>query len=291
MNLCFFSDARAEHTRRWTKYFAQKGHQVDLITFNSDALPDYEPVRVHVLRKPRTGSDLLSCAWNLPSVLSDVRKVIRETHPHVIHAHSAGAYAWLAMASGFHPYVVTPWGTDILVDIHQSGWYRFLTLKALRRADLITCDAYHIRDEMVKAGLPEEKVRPIMFGVNLERFAGMAGSAESRNQHAEENFAVVISTRTLTPIHDVETFVRAVPLVKQRCAKTRFHIGADGSERPRLEELVDDLGSGIRSRSSAMAPKRRLHTGSAPPTCMSPRLWPMRVSQPAQPKPWLADSL
>jgi len=34
MILCFIADGRSIHTQRWAEYFAQKGHDVHLITYD-----------------------------------------------------------------------------------------------------------------------------------------------------------------------------------------------------------------------------------------------------------------
>ena len=245
MNICYLADAQAEHTRRWTKYFALKGHDVDLITLNPNILPDYAPVRLHLVSKPRGSSDLLSRIHNLPSVLARVRGTIRHVRPDVLHAHSAGGYAWLALLAGFHPYLITPWGTDIMIDSKRSRWNRFLTTMALRRADLITCDAYHVEDEMVRLGLSADKIRIVFFGTDMTRFDRPAdGASAPPEQAVQQNSHTVISTRTLTPVHDIETFVRSVPLVQQTLPGTRFVLVGDGSERRELEGLVAELGVG-----------------------------------------------
>lgn len=101
MKICFLSDAISEHTRRWSKFFAEKGHDVDLITWNPNHLPDYEPVKLHVLKKPFTRNSILSRITNLPVALLRVKKIIYDIKPDIIHAHSVAAYAWMAMWSGF----------------------------------------------------------------------------------------------------------------------------------------------------------------------------------------------
>jgi len=243
MKICFLADARAEHTRRWAKYFALKGHRVDLITLNPNILPDYEPVHLHVVQKPTGSSDVFSRIRNLPTVLTKIKRIIQEICPDVIHAHSAGGYSWLTMLAGFHPYVVTPWGTDILIDSKRSRWNCLITAMALRRADLITCDAYHIRDEMIHYGVPADKIRIVIFGVDITRFAPRTDDdAELREQYRLGESHIVISTRTLTPIHDVGTFVRAIPLIKQVFPNVSFIIVGDGSERKSLESFGESLG-------------------------------------------------
>ncbi len=243
MKICFFADAAAEHTRRWTKYFALKGHRVYLITWNSNILNDYEPVRVHVVQKTLASSNILLRILNLPHLLSEIRKIIRETQPDIIHAHSAGAYTWMAMLSGFHPFVVTPWGSDILVDAKRSRWNRLLTSFALCRADLITCDAWHMKDEMVCLGVNSDRIQIVMFGVDLNRFVTYPNAEIELKKHFGLNDSlIVLSTRTLTHIHDVETFVRSIPLIQAAVPTAQFIVATDGSERKKLEDMTDALG-------------------------------------------------
>jgi glycosyltransferase involved in cell wall biosynthesis len=243
MKICYLADARAEHTRRWTRYFALKGHCVDLITWNQNILDGYEPVHLHVVNKSKVLCGILSRISNLPSILIEVKKIIRQTRPDLIHAHSSEAYAWLAMLTGFHPYVVTPWGTDILIDIKKSRWNRLVSTMALRHADLITCDAYHLKDELIRLGVGESKIRLVMFGTDIARFSPKKGEhTELRNQYELGHSQIVISTRTLTPVHDVETLVRSIPIIKQAVPRVTFVIIGDGSERRSLEALVNSIG-------------------------------------------------
>ena len=243
LRICFFADAAAEHTRRWAKYFALKGHQVDLITWRAEILDDYEPVRVHSFRKPMDipGNNLARLR-NLPTMLSGIRKLMRELRPHVIHAHSVGAYSWLPMLSAYRPFVATPWGSDILLHVNEHWVERIFTRAALRRADLVTCDAYFVKDEVVKFGVDPAKVEVIAFGVDLERFhPGEAGS-ELRTPLGWDDATVVLSNRTLNPIHDVESFIRAIPRVSASRPEARFVILGGGEEASRLERLTGDLG-------------------------------------------------
>jgi L-malate glycosyltransferase len=243
MNICFFSDALAEHTRRWAKYFALKGHHVDLITWNSSTLDNYQPVRVHVVNKTFASNNILSRILNLPHLIVKIRKIIREIKPDVIHAHSAGAYAWMALFAGFHPYIVTPWGTDILVDAKKSRWNRLLTSFALRRAELITCDAQHMKNEMVCLGVNPGRIQIVMFGVDLNRFVTYPDAViELKKRFGLNDSPIVLSTRTLTPIHDVTTFVRSIPLIKAAVPSAQFIVATDGSERKKLEDMTDALG-------------------------------------------------
>lgn len=244
MNICFLCDAIAEHTRRWTKYFALKGHKVDLITINPKTLDDYDPVRLHVLHKKHSGDNVFSRLNNIWPILKRVKEIIQEIQPDVMHSHTAGSYAWIAMLTRFHPYVVTPWGTDILVDAKKSRLNRLITIMSLKRSDLITTDAYHVKEEIVKYGVPSRKIEIVMFGIDLKRFEQDPDfdGRELRDVYGLGESPIVISTRTLNPIHDVKTFIEAVPIIKSSFSNVKFVCLSDGHDREKLEELCKELG-------------------------------------------------
>lgn len=243
MNILFLSDAIAEHTRRWTQYFALKGHMVDLITFNPKTLDNYDPVRLHVIHKTHLSKNILARLGNGWPILKKIKAVIEETHPDVIHAHTTSSYAWMTMFSGFHPYIVTPWGTDILVNTKKSRLNRLITTMTLKRSDLITTDAYHVKEEIVKFGLPRKKIEIVMFGLDFKRLDKNSDvdRYELRKTFGLGESPVIISTRTLNPIHDVETFIKAIPKIKGSFPEVKFVCLSDGHDRAELEELCRTL--------------------------------------------------
>ena len=247
MNLCFFSDARAEHTRRWTRYFALRGHSTHLITWNTTHLEGYDPVHLHVLKKPFESSWAGARLMNLVSIFRSARSLVNTIQPDLIHAHSMGSYSWLVWALRRHPYVASPWGTDILVDVVRSRINRELTLCAARGADLIHCDARHIQDRLVEMGISSEKIVIVPFGTDVNVFSPPSeGDRSAPLVPAWGNSPIVLSTRTLTPVHDVATFVQSIPLVLKRCPETRFVIVGGGGERTALEKMAMELGvSGV----------------------------------------------
>lgn len=242
MKLCFFSDARAEHTRRWTRYFALRGHSTHLITWNTTHLEGYSPVELHVLGKPFKGASIIPRLLNLVSLYHSAQRLIQHIQPDVIHAHSMGSYSWLAWALGRHPYVVSPWGTDILVDAVRSRANRGLTSLAARGADLILCDGRHIQDHLIEMRIAGDKIKIVPFGTDVTVFSPSPPSDRPFPLLPEWGRApIVLSTRTLTPVHDVATFVRSIPLVLKQCPEARFAMVGGGAERTVLEKMVIDL--------------------------------------------------
>jgi len=257
MRIFILSDTAAPHTRRWARWFARQGHEVHVVSFNPKGLPGYEPAIVHSIWEPRFGNTLLARVLKTPIILARLRGLFKRYPPDIVHAHSAGGYAWTTMASGFRPYVVTPWGTDLLVDAERSRVNRWLTGLALRRAALVTTDGFHFVEILRRCGVPEKGILVHTFGTDIHHFC--PGSNEGERQILGVGDApLVISTRTLNPVHDVETFVRALPAIHAAFPSARFVIAGDGTDRMRLEALATELGMDSVTRFTGMVEEDRM---------------------------------
>lgn len=246
MRITYLSDTSNWHIGRWAGFFAKRGHDVSIITWNPEINADLKHFldvsAVRVVEKRASGSGPAARVQNYVSLRREVRRLLKDLRPDVVHAHTSGSYAWMAMLSGFRPYIVTPWGDDILIDAVRSKFAHYMTGLALRRAALVTTDGYHVQTVIKDYGLPAERIPLIMFGVNMRRFNGARDRNTVRAELGLRDEPVIVSTRTLAPIHDVERFVRAMPLIKEQAPAVRFVVVGDGVQRERLEGLTAELG-------------------------------------------------
>ena len=242
MRLIILADSAAPHTRRWAKWFAHKGHDVHVISFNPDSLPNYEPAVVHTLWNYKSNNSILIRALKIFIILFRIRLILNKFPPDLVHAHSAGGYAWAGAIIGFKPFVITPWGTDLLIDIKNSKINYWVTSKSLATANLVTTDGLHFVKILESLGVNNNSIYVRPFGTNLSHFVPGGGGSERQELDIPTNVPVIISTRTLNPVHDVETFINSIPSVHKFYPKARFVLVGDGIERTRFEKLVDKLG-------------------------------------------------
>jgi L-malate glycosyltransferase len=234
MKLCFLASANSIHSYRWIKYFADKGNEIHWISLQKNEFDDLKNVKFYLLKQyPTKFLDIILNA--IP-----VKKLIKEIKPDILHAHYAGVNGILGALSGFHPFVLTAWGSDILV-AGKNFLMKPLIKLALKRADLITCDAEHMKEAMIKLGVNPEKIKIIYFGIDTKKFSPGPKDEELIRKLGIENCPVVISLRNLEPIYDVETLIRAIPLVLKEISSVKFIIAGKGSEEEKLKNLAKEL--------------------------------------------------
>jgi glycosyltransferase involved in cell wall biosynthesis len=233
LKICYLANGQSVHVQKWVKYFADRNHEVHLATFNEPE--QIEGVKV---RKLRYFSKLA-----YPFRILAVRKAVKEINPDILHAHYVSHYGVYGSLTGFKPFVVTAWGSDVFVDPKKSMARKYFVKYALKKADLITTDSLSAIKAIVGFGVDEEKVKLIVHGVDLRVFHPIENSGEfKKGLRIPQNYQVVISTRNLEPVYDVSTFIKAIPYVIDKCPNTYFLIVGGGTLRHQLEELACKLG-------------------------------------------------
>jgi glycosyltransferase involved in cell wall biosynthesis len=145
--------------------------------------------------------------------------------------------------TGFKPFVVTAWGSDIFIDPKKSMAKKYFVKYVLKKADLITTDSLSAIRTIGGFGVDEEKVKLVVHGVDLGLFHPIENNEEFKKEmRIRQNYQVVISTRNLEPAYDVGTLIKAIPYVIDECPNTYFLIVGDGILRRQLEELACKLG-------------------------------------------------
>jgi glycosyltransferase involved in cell wall biosynthesis len=242
MRLCFLAAADSIHSYRWIKYFADQGHEILWLSLSPLTAGPMIP-GMHFTEIQHFPTRWLS----LLSGLAQLRRILRSTEPDILHAHYAGTYGLIGALSGFHPYVTTAWGSDILI-AGKTGIKRLLVKYTLSRSDLITCDAEHMRTAISSLGIDLEKVRLIYFGVDTEYFAPGEKNLSLARKLGLADSPVIISLRNLEPVYNVETLIRALPQVLRDFPIVELVIIGTGSQEDDLKRLVESLGVGEKVR-------------------------------------------
>jgi len=174
--------------------------------------------------------------------LFPARRLIKRIKPDILNAHYITLHGYLGVFSGFHPLILTAYGSDVHTDPQRNPLYRILTKKALKKADLIVCDSQMVREGLIKLGAVPSKIRIIYNGVDTQLFNPQQRDERLRQELELADSPTVISTRTLSPLYNVKTLLEAIPLVVKEFPQAKFIIAGDGKQRNYLTNLTNSLG-------------------------------------------------
>ena len=273
LRIAVLGDFDGPHTRAWLRVFVERGHDVHAISYYppSAELPG---VTLHVLSKrpPLPTQDLLSAPHDplspggergrrpsltatlrsaIPTSLlryvhawryrrAGLRSLLDEIHPDVFHAHYAVEHGFYG-AVGYHPYVVSAWGSDLLVDSYR-GLNRRIARRALLAADLVTGNDASLVKRAIELGVPPERAAVVHLGI--ERLFLETGVHSVNLQTGDATPPTLISYRALEPLYNVDVVLRAFRRVHEQVPAAQLVIAANGSASGSLASLAGELKPG-----------------------------------------------
>lgn len=228
MKICFLAGANSIHSKKWIEYFAKKGHEIHWISLTPLTEGNIENVKFYFIK----GNLLFNIVY--------ISRLLKKINPDIIHAHYAGINGFIGALSGFHPFVLTAWGSDILIASKSKIKKPFIKF-ALKKADLITCDAQHMREVIIKLEVDLSKIKIINFGIDTKKFSFGLKNYDLIQKLKIQNCPVVISLRSLNPIYNISMLIKSIPIVLKTYPKTVFIIVGKGSEEEKLKNLAKKL--------------------------------------------------
>ena len=241
MKICYLADARSGHTKRWVEYFA-KENDVDLITFDYATKDgtfitekDYIKMGVQVHKISKKMPDLLFA----PII---VRQLIRKIEPDILHAHYATQYGFFGALSGFHPFILSVWGSDVLIDPENSMILKLMVKTALKNADLVHAGSKVFVELVSKSyAIEPEKTMWTYYGV-LDEFINSKFLSSDQPLRIDDPDGIhVVSIRGFEPVYSVETLIAAIPKVRERYPHIRFTVIGEGPEENKIKDLAITL--------------------------------------------------
>ncbi len=151
----------------------------------------------------------------LPGFLANVvrlRRAIAVARPGLVHAHFVEDCGWLGAYAGFHPWGITAWGSDLLVlpGRSRTGVGRWLTGRALRRADFLTAPSLPLLAAAERMGLPPDRGTHLLWGVDRDRFnPGVDPEVFRSRLEVPEGVPLVLSPRRMEPLYHIDDVLDA----------------------------------------------------------------------------------
>lgn len=223
MKICFLAGANSIHSHRWVNYFKNKGHEIFWLSLKESP---FQLENINFYKIPDNGKNPLSIFL----AARDTKQIIESIKPDILHVHSCGTYGLMGALSCFHPMILTPWGSDLLL---AGLAKRYIVKLILSRGDLFTCDGDNTTLTLINFGVPAQTIKRIYFGTDTEKFKPVP--------NATANEKIIISLRSLEPVYDIETLIKAAAIVLKKIPEARFIIAGDGTQKKKLIILAETL--------------------------------------------------
>lgn len=242
LRLFILADTSSPHTKRWVSSIAERGVRIFLFSFNNSDMEYYDRIRnvecyamniFSGLKEQRKNGAFEKIRYL--KTFSEMKRCIREFKPDILHAHYATSYGLLGVLSGFHPLVISMWGSDIYYFPHVSSLHRMLLKFNLSKAERLLSTSNCMAREA--SAYTDNKIDITPFGVDTDKFKPTV--------HCKKGDEFVIGTvKTLAYNYGIDVLMKAFSMVKQKNPEynLRLSIVGGGPERSTLEKLAVELG-------------------------------------------------
>ncbi len=242
MHILYFTRDYTPHDHRFLSALAGSGHEIYSLRLERRArqLEDRPlPCEVHQVRwKGGSGS----VSWRYyPGLWLDLKRVLREVRPDVVHAGPVPNVAFLAALTGFRPLVSMSWGSDLLRDVDRDRGQMRAARYALRRTSVLLGDCQAVRQKAAQLGFPAERVVLFPWGVDLARFTPGDGAEIRRRAGWEEAF-VLLSLRSWEPVYGVDVIARAFVRAAAQAPGLRLLLLGSGSQANLIRDILQRGG-------------------------------------------------
>ncbi len=259
LRIAVLGDFDSVHTRSWLRWFIERGDDVHAISFYAPATP-LDGVTLHVLR-PASGArtsrasatrgrgvtdraprGLVRLAQAMRYRRAGLPRVVRQIAPDVLHAHYLVEHGFYGATIGVHPYVVTCWGSDVLVEPRRDPLSRMIARWTIRRADVLTSNNRYMAERLVALGARRERVEVITLGADGFFMEGIDASVNVGRSSAAPT---VLSTRAHEPLYNVSEIIDAFARVHIVRPDARLVVAHSGSLTSGLAQQAKALGGAV----------------------------------------------
>jgi glycosyltransferase involved in cell wall biosynthesis len=239
MRILLLSDTYSEHTEKWALGLSSNGIEVGLFSFNKASYAWHQNIpNITILYEPisEITSDKISSKLLYLKYVSLLKKSIAKFMPDVVHAHYATSYGLIGALSGFHPFVISAWGTDVMKFPQKNFVFKSILKYNLNKADAICATSHTIKDYLKP--VTSKNIHVIPFGVNIEEFS----KKEVKSLFSDESF-VIGCIKALEDLYNIDVLIKAFAVLKSKfpSKSLKLLIIGVGSQEAELKKMVTDL--------------------------------------------------
>ena len=257
LRIAVLGDFEGSHTRAWLGAFVERGHDVHAISYYTPRA-ELPGVTLHALSSARKDGASNRSA-NRPSRINrlprsimrlvhavryrraGLRRFLRDIRPDVFHSHYAVEHGFYGALAGFHPYVISAWGSDLLLESHGLLGRR-IAAWALSKADIVTGNDISLVQRAVALGVAPEKAVVVHLGIEAAFLEAGGDSVNLRGDVASP--PTIISNRAHEPLYNIDAVLTGFAAARRDVPGARLLVAGTGSLDGGLQRLARDMDLG-----------------------------------------------
>jgi glycosyltransferase involved in cell wall biosynthesis len=244
MKLCYIANANSIHSRRWVLPFVERGHRVSLLSYTRVTDPWPAPVELVDLTQLTNLRKVRFLHWGWW-----VGRYLRRTRPDLLHALQLTGAGWLGAMVNYHPFVVSSWGSDLLLEPKKSRLRCLLVKQVLRQCDRLTVPTEILYDTALSLAGTRLQVHLIPWGIETSVFQPAPDDrVATRGQLGlDVSSRVIFCPRAISNLYNIDLVLEAVKACAAqigdvRLILLRYSVDRDYQMEIERRIVVENLG-------------------------------------------------
>ena len=237
MKICFIANWNSPHTKHWIDPILNGQHQIKLLSYTPVVRFDRR-IEIIDLTKFSNIAKIKYAQWGIW-----INCYLRNYKPHILHALQIPGAGWLGRSANYHPFVISAWGSDLLIEPKKSWFRKFLVKNVLHSCDGLTVPTNLLYTTAVNIGISEDRIHLIPWGIDTENFYPDPDDRfrTRRKLNIHDNERIIFCPRGIKDIYSIDILLAAfAKLVKNinniKLLLLRFNI--DNVYMSHLEEFI-----------------------------------------------------
>jgi L-malate glycosyltransferase len=241
MRIIYFTFDYSPHDYRFLAALAETDHEVFYVRLQRGKRQvEDRSIPIKIKQVPWAGGQGEFCWRNLPRLVMDFRRVVREIKPDLIHAGPIQTCAFIAVLSGVRPILSMSWGFDLMEDVHKNRGMERITRYTLKRSTFFTSDANVTRGKAVAYGMNPECTVVFPWGVDLQHFAPAVENPKSQIEN-QKSFTLFCN-RSWEPRYGVDVLAKAFVKVAGQNPDVDLLLIGSGSQAQPIRQILQRGG-------------------------------------------------
>lgn len=237
LKIIYFSKNYTPHDHRFLSSLSKTEYEVFFLQLESVKRQIEDRPVPETIQQIRWAGGQREFRWSdIPSLVLDFRRVVKEIKPDLVHAGPIQNCAFITALSGFRPFLAMSWGYDLVMDADKSKWMQWVTRYTLKRATYFTCDANVSREKAVSFGMDPEKTVIFPWGTDIEHFV------PKKEQRRKKKSITLFCSRTWEAIYGVDVLAKAFVKVCAVDANVDLILLGGGSQGPKIRQILMNGG-------------------------------------------------
>ncbi|MCZ6702661.1 MAG: glycosyltransferase [Ignavibacteria bacterium] len=241
MKILILADPSSSHTIKWVNTLHRRGINVFLFGLSKYDQTQYDDgIRIDSLQTPdsikaKLDGNFLKLIYLV--AFPRLKKIIRTFKPDILHAHYAASYGLIGAFTGFHPFIISVWGIDILTFPNNTLLHKKLIEYSLKKADKILATSYYLAKETNK--YTNKKIFITPFGIDTDKF-----KPEIVDTVFKKDEIVIGTVKSMERKYGIEYLIKSFSILKRNYPdkSLKLLLVGGGSLENKFKQMIDELG-------------------------------------------------